>query len=529
MKVFPHAALAAAALSVGAASALDFDSQHLFSTTSCTGTPAGIFMTPADTCADSTSCTLSSDGVTSYGSHCATDPKTYVDSIFGSDAYFMVVAYEEEDDDGNPANCTTVASAIAVQASGACQLVSLGKIQSAMASVNSDGSGALALYTDSSCKAAIQSFSVAGENVNNGVCTDNNKFLSSVTPPTTFAVQGFYQGEACGSTASTFVSSTSGSCSNVPCAGLEAFSTDTQCTTNSTAFIKAAFGTSKYLMIINHDTSSNCDTVKSVKGYLADGTCQVIKDGSTRGATAVIKADGSVTLSLYTDIGCTTGVDTKTINATNINSDTCTEHTKYLSSAIPAKTFVAQDYHKDTECSSTATALVSVPSDSCTESTACSTAGNLTASMGTHCINDPIAYASSVYGNNGYLMFVGYVEGTNCENIDWAFAHLADGACQIISLDQAASAKAYLNSDGSATLIYYNDTECTTGEQKQDIPDIALNNDSCTSTVKYIAQYATENGTMVYTPYSTGTSFAPSRSLLLATIATAITALAFGL
>nr|KAE8931468.1 hypothetical protein PF009_g18472 [Phytophthora fragariae] len=441
--------------------------------------------------------------------HSGTTPAVCSESILTTDGavkvqfnhnYLMVVAYDEDDEDEN--QCATVASAIAVQATGACQLLSLGKIQSMIASVNLDGSGSMSLYTDDSCKAVIQSYSVAGESVNNEVCVDSNKFYSSVTPPATFAVQGFYQDADCATSPKAFVSVPSESCSAISCAidnDLNEYSS-TQCTTNSTAFIKSAYGSNSYLMVVNYDANSDCDTVASAKGYLADGQCQVVKDGKILSASAVLNSDGSATLNLYTDVGCTQGVVTKTIPASSINTDVCTSDTKYLSSATQAKMFVTQDYYRDTACASTTTALVSVPSDSCTESSTCNTANHLTASMEMHCTTDPVAYAGLTFGNNGYLMFVGYVENTNCEVIDWVFAHLADGACQIVSLEKAASAKAYLNSDGSATLIYYNDTDCSTGEQTQQIPDLALNNDSCTSTVKYVAGYATSNGSLVYTP-----------------------------
>ncbi|EGZ20806.1 hypothetical protein PHYSODRAFT_259595 [Phytophthora sojae] len=525
MKIIP--ALVILTLNAGVVRA-GYSAQRLYSTTDCTSKPAGIFYTLVDSCTDVESCTPSADGVTSSDTGCATDLAADSKSTFGSHSYLMVVAYDEDDED-EEIQCATIASAITVQATGACQLLSLGKIQSAIASVNLDGSGSLSLYTDDSCKASIQSYSVAGESVNNDVCVNGNKFYSSVTPPLTFAVQGFYQDESCSATPKTFVSSPNETCSVVTCAtdnDLNAYST-TQCTTNSTAFMKTAYGSSSYLLVVNYDADTDCETVTSAKGYLADGQCQVVKDGSTLSARALLNSDGSATLKLYTDAGCTQGEEFKTIPTSSINTDVCASDTKYLSSATQAKMFVTQDYHRDTECSSLTTALVSVPSDSCTESDVCNTANNLTASMQMHCTTDPVAYAGLTFGNNGYLMFVGYVENTNCEVIDWVFAHLADGACQIVSLEKAASAKAYLNSDGSATLIYYNDTDCTTGEQTQQIPDLALNNDSCTSTVKYVAGYATSNGSLVYTP-TDNTPIATSAATSLQSLAIVKLVMALG-
>ncbi|GMF19094.1 unnamed protein product [Phytophthora lilii] len=528
MKV--HAGLGLTALVVGlerVVSSTSYVAQHLYSTSSCPSKPTGIFMTPADSCV-AAACSASDNGLTSSSAACALDPEAYAKSVFGGLEYFLVVAYEEKDEgdeDEVTGKCDTIASAIAIQATGACELITLGKVKSAMASVNLDGSGSLSLYTDDSCMAVIQSISATGENVNSDICTSNNKFYSSVIPPATFALQGFYRDETCSLISESFVSIPSDACSSVSCSAdsdLSAY-TSTQCTTNSTAAIKSAFGSSSYLMVVNYDVGTGCDTESSVKAYLADGTCHIINDGSTRSSSVVLSSDGSAMLSLYTDVACTQGVQSTSIAATSINSDVCKDDVKYFSSAKQAKMFVTQDYHKDSECSSTMTAFVSVPLDSCTDATTCNTAGSLNASMDMHCTTDHIAYANSAFGNNGYLMFVGYIENTNCAVIDWVFAHLADGACQIVSLEKAASAKAYLNSDGSATLIYYNDTECTTGGHTQQIPELALNNDSCTSTVKYIAGYATSNGTLVYT--DTMENAAPSRTFLVAA-ATAIGALA---
>jgi hypothetical protein len=526
MKVIPGVALAALALSAEIVSSSDYVAQHLHSTATCASTPTGIFVTP-ESCTTPGSCTASADGATSSSTQCAADPVAYVNSVLGGEDYLMVVAYEEdddEDDEESVGDCTTIASTIAAQATGTCQRLALGKIQSVMASVNLDGSGSLSLYSDDSCKAAIQSFSVTGENVNNGACTNNKKFYSSVTPPATFALQGFYQNNTCASSPAAFVSTPSSSCSSAVCAAdsdVGAF-TSTQCTTNSTASIASAFGSSSYLTVVSYDAATNCDAVASVRGYRADGTCQLMNDGNTRGATAVLNPNGSATLSLYTDTACTQGGVKTTIASASINTDVCEGDTKYLSSAIPAQMFVTQDYHRSANCSSAMTGLVSVPSASCTESTVCNTAGNLSASMEMHCTTDPIEYASVSFGNNGYLMFLGYVEATNCTVLDWVFAHLADGACQIVSLEKAASAKAFLNSDGSATLVYYNDTECATGAQTQQIPDIALNNESCTSSVKYVAQYATSNGSLVYTGDMLAGSSASSVSILTAAVATVI-------
>lgn len=144
---------------------------ELFSDQSCES-PISLNFTTTAACSES-ECTSTRIGSTTYYTEtkCTANVYSHADEVYESEAYLLVDYFRD-------AKCAKYNHSVAFAATGTCQVSPDG--QSAIATLNANGSAQLTYYSDSSCNSSVDTvYTITASELTNQSCASGKQFYSS--------------------------------------------------------------------------------------------------------------------------------------------------------------------------------------------------------------------------------------------------------------------------------------------------------------------------------------------------------------
>ncbi|RLN94530.1 hypothetical protein BBJ28_00006625 [Nothophytophthora sp. Chile5] len=250
------------------------------------------------------------------------------------------------------------------------------------------------------------------------------------------------------------------------------------CVPDYGVFAATAFGPNTPYLMVAEFTHMYCgQVVESVKVYPADGVCHA-DPGNATSFRAILRADGTATITLYSDTSCSFTVTEMNADKQTLASSMCVQHSDCgrsypgcgrrfsvggLGGPPSTRKKTAITLYDGSSCTGAPVQLTVSNQVSCVppSSPICESVsvGGQMVYQALNCIDDYVAFAKSKFSDSSYLIVEKYADGTNCSTQDNVTVYLADGGCHpSISGDAAFKITRY--ADGVVTIATYPTVSC---------------------------------------------------------------------
>ncbi|KAL8010953.1 hypothetical protein Plhal710r2_c056g0163551 [Plasmopara halstedii] len=442
-----------------------------------------------DTCTATAACT--GVAVPYSGTSCSST-LSYKDDMaaaFGSNPYVIVEKYVS----GQICSADKLTDITTYSADGKCHKID--SSTSYRATRKSDNSATVQSYTDNVCGAAGTLLTVTAAQTANSCASGANgipdtKVYGGGSTPLYLTSTMTYDTKAnlCKSGLPALVSSAVvavDSCSaSAVCTGQGAPYTGTSCSSTLTYKddMLAAFGPNPFVVVEKYNSGQSCAAAElsSLTAYIADGKCH--KTEPTKSYIATRTTDGAVTIQSYVDANC--GAEGAKVRVTPNTAGTCYSDSKVYGIGVTGMTWSTIAISDSKTCGAP-TQMTLTSQFSCKDA-GCFAFGDRSISY--TCASDYIVAAKKTFGTSTPFIVVEiYEDGGNCNVMEGVMAFAADTKCHL-TIDGSSSFTVSLSTDGSGTMLTYDDKECKDGTPfTAPLTKEQLSSHQCIRSTKYYA------------------------------------------